>query len=56
MYKKVYISTVDTSEIAEKEVIALSRCGHVVGIEEVVEDGEKKYKVYYNKQEGGDPL
>lgn len=56
VYRKVYISVVDTKEIADREIVALSRCGHDVGIDEVVENGEKKFKVYYNACVGDNAL
>jgi hypothetical protein len=56
LYKKVYISVVDSQEIADKEIVALARCGHDVGIDIVVEEGTKRYKVYYNAYAGEDAL
>jgi hypothetical protein len=56
LYKKVYISIVYDKKIADKEILALARCGHDIGIDEEVEDGVKKYKVYYNAYVGDNSL
>jgi hypothetical protein len=56
VYKKVYVSTVGTPEIAAKEKAVLEREMYDAGIDEIEENGEKKYAVYYMGYAGNDDL